>query len=153
MKESVLRPGARAALLAFLFDQATKALAITAAPLLSEGIDVLPGFSLVLVRNTGISFGMFGAVPWWLLALGGTGISAGLGVWLWREDDRLTGTALGLVIGGAMGNVVDRVRYGGVTDFIDLHAGSYHWPAFNLADVAIFGGAALLAARSFRTGH
>ncbi|MHA1107487.1 MAG: signal peptidase II [Alphaproteobacteria bacterium] len=99
-----------------------------------------PFFNLVLVHNRGVSFGMFGSAPEWLpwaLALFAVMISAVLAIWLWRTGDRLLASALGLVIGGALGNVIDRIRYGAVVDFLDFHAAGYHWPAFNVADAAI----------------
>lgn len=68
----------------------------------------------------------------------------GLSVWLWRTRSRLGGMALGLIIGGALGNIADRMRWGGVTDFLDFHFDTYHWPAFNFADVAIVCGVGLL---------
>ena len=74
-------------------------------------------------------------------------------IWLWRAPDRLTAAALGLIIGGALGNVLDRLRYQAVPDFLDFHYGTYHWPSFNLADVAIFCGAALLFWDSFRSAQ
>jgi len=79
-----------------------------------------------------------GIVPWWGLVVLATAIMAWLLIWLWRAPDRLTAAALGLVIGGALGNVIDRLRYQAVPDFLDFHFGTYHWPSFNLADVAIF---------------
>ena len=91
-----------------------------------------------------------GIVPWWGLVVLATAIMAGLLIWLWRAPDRLTAAALGLVIGGALGNVIDRLRYQAVPDFLDFHFGTYHWPSFNLADVAIFCGAALLFWDGFR---
>ena len=71
-------------------------------------------------------------------------IVAVLATWLWRAQSRVLSVALGLVIGGALSNVLDRVRHGAVTDFLDFHFATYHWPAFNLADMAIVAGAALL---------
>lgn len=107
--------------------------------------------NLVLVRNDGISFGMLGGiVPWWALILLAVAIIAWLVIWLWRSHDSMVGSALGLIIGGALGNVVDRLRFGAVTDFLDFHAAGYHWPSFNIADVAIFCGAALLVWDSLR---
>ncbi len=104
-------------------------------------------FNLVMVWNRGVSFGMFGGLgeigPWILSALA-TAIAIGLSVWLWRADTRLIGTALGLIIGGAIGNVIDRIRFGAVVDFLDVHAFGYHWPAFNIADSAITIGVGLL---------
>jgi signal peptidase II len=76
-------------------------------------------------------------------------IAAGLLVWLSRERDRASALAIGLVLGGAIGNVIDRLRHGAVVDFLDFHLSGYHWPAFNLADSAIVVGALLLVAESF----
>jgi signal peptidase II len=69
-------------------------------------------------------------------------------IWLWRADTKGVACALGLVIGGAVGNVIDRVRFGAVVDFLDVHAFGYHWPAFNVADSAICVGAAILILES-----
>ena len=91
-----------------------------------------------------------GIVPWWALVLLAFAIVAWLSVWLWRAQGRVVSAALGLIIGGALGNVADRMRFQAVTDFLDFHLGAYHWPAFNLADVAVVCGAALLILDSFR---
>ncbi|MEM8694307.1 MAG: signal peptidase II [Pseudomonadota bacterium] len=135
---------------AFGLDQGTKALALNN-PAIENGVEVLPFLNLVRVLNDGVSFGMLGGVvPWWgLIALAAV-IVAWLLIWLWKTPDRLTATALGLIIGGALGNVFDRLRYQAVPDFLDFHYGSYHWPSFNFADVAIFCGAALLFWDGFR---
>ncbi|WP_339325388.1 signal peptidase II [Pararhodospirillum photometricum] len=84
--------------------------------------------------------------PWnaWILSGLAAGITVFLLVWLRRAETSLQVFALGLVIGGALGNVIDRVLYGAVVDFLDVHGFGYHWPAFNLADAAISTGAALL---------
>ena len=142
--------GLAVAAAALALDQGSKALALNS-PSLAGGVEVLPVMNLVLVRNDGVSFGMLGGlVPWWALVLLAFAIVAWLSVWLWRSQCRVVSAALGLVIGGALGNVVDRVRLQAVTDFLDFHVGAYHWPAFNLADVAVFCGAALLVWDSFR---
>ncbi|MBC7136816.1 MAG: signal peptidase II, partial [Oceanibaculum nanhaiense] len=73
----------------------------------------------------------------WILSLVAIIIAAGLFVWLRRARNPLLAVALGLVIGGALGNVIDRVRFGAVVDFLDFHISGYHWPAFNIADAAI----------------
>ena len=104
--------------------------------------------NLVLGFNTGVSFGLFGQAPAWLLMAFTLAIVAGLLVWIHRSDSRLTASALGLVVGGALGNLLDRLRQGAVADFLDFYIGSYHWPAFNLADVAIVCGVGLLLVES-----
>ncbi|MBM9595137.1 signal peptidase II [Roseitranquillus sediminis] len=142
--------GLAVAAAALALDQGSKALALSS-PSLPVGVEVLPVMNLVLVRNDGVSFGMLGGLlPWWALVLLAFAIVAWLSVWLWRSQGQVVSVALGLVIGGALGNVVDRVRLQAVTDFLDFHVGAYHWPAFNLADVAVFSGAALLVWDSFR---
>src|SRR3546814_7727570 len=93
----------------FALDQGSKALAL-GFPLPAAGLEVLPVLNLVLVRNDGVSFGMLGGVvPWWVLALLGLAIVAVLSVWFWRAQTRLAAASLGLVIGGALGNVLDRL--------------------------------------------
>jgi signal peptidase II len=108
---------------------------------------LLPFFNLVEVWNPGISFGMFRELTHgqWLLSGMAIVITVILLRWLWRTDDRLTATALCLVIGGAIGNIIDRLRYGSVADYLDFHLGGYHWPAFNVTDMAIVIGVGLLA--------
>lgn len=109
-------------------------------------IEVTSFFNLVMVWNTGITFGMFGNSAWgrWAFAALALGIVAILVSWLARATYRFLATALGLVIGGALGNVIDRVRWGAVADFLDFHAFGWHWPAFNVADSAIVIGVGLL---------
>jgi signal peptidase II len=110
-------------------------------------IELTPFFNLVLVWNRGVSFGLFNTDSSWNgYVLSGIAIAiiAVLLVWLRRVDRWMLATAIGLVIGGAIGNVIDRVRFGAVCDFLDLHAFGYHWPAFNVADSAISVGAAIL---------
>lgn len=110
-------------------------------------IELLPVFNLVLVWNQGISFGLFqagsGLGKWFLVGVALV-ICGVLVVWLRKADTRREVAAIGLIIGGAVGNVIDRLVHGAVVDFIDWHVAGYHWPAFNLADAAIFIGAALL---------
>ncbi|MHA1598954.1 MAG: signal peptidase II [Alphaproteobacteria bacterium] len=110
-------------------------------------IEVTPFFNIVLAWNRGVSFGMFnndadGAQ--WLLSGVAMVIVTVLLVWLWRCENRLLATAIGLIVGGAVGNVIDRMNYGAVVDFLDFYAAGFHWPAFNVADSAIFVGAAVL---------
>lgn len=109
-------------------------------------IPVTPFFNLVMGWNRGVSFGMFNsetAVAWVFIALA-LAIVVFLGLWLRKAERALVAAALGLVIGGAIGNVIDRARFGAVADFLDFHALGRHWPAFNVADAAISLGAAFL---------
>jgi len=99
------------------------------------------------VRNRGVSFGLFNndaAINGVLFSLLAAVIVAALLVWLWRAQGMLLPAAIGLVVGGAVGNVVDRLRLGSVVDFLDFHLGAWHWPAFNLADAAICIGVGLM---------
>jgi len=123
-------------------DQASKewALANLFAP--SRQITVLPFFDLTPVWNPGISFGLFAEIP----AVMSTAIpvfATLVVIWLYFQLPSLTAiqrVGAGLISGGALGNVIDRLRFGRVVDFIDVHLFSYHWPAFNIADSAIFVG-------------
>lgn len=107
-------------------------------------------FNLVLVWNRGISFGLLGdggPSQAWLLAAFGTLVAGGLLIWLHRGDlTRMAGMGVSLIVGGALGNVVDRLRFGAVVDFLDFHMAGWHWPAFNVADAAITVGVILLLA-------
>lgn len=135
---------------AFALDQATKEIALRCAAC-ARDVEVLPFFNLVLVRNDGVSFGMLGGIAaWWALALLSMIIVAMLLVWLWRSSNRWLNTGLGFIIGGALGNTIDRLRHEAVIDFLDFFVGTYHWPAFNFADVAIFCGAFVVLLDGFR---
>ncbi|MEM7045410.1 MAG: signal peptidase II [Pseudomonadota bacterium] len=144
---SSLRHGLLIAILVIVFDQITKWIALDGLDFGQNPIAVTPFFNLVLVWNRGVSFGMFNnagdAGPWILSGLA-IAIVIGLLYWLRQAEGRMIISALGLVIGGALGNVIDRFRFGAVVDFLDFHIAGYHWPAFNVADAAICVGAALL---------
>lgn len=146
--------GIMAALAAGAVDQATKFWALsTLWPPYSGGITVLPVLNLRLGFNTGVTFGMFAdsaAGAAWVLVLVTLAITAFLLHWLWRTASRAEALALGLVIGGALGNAVDRLRIGAVVDFLDAHYAGWHWPTFNMADVAIVCGVALLILTGLR---
>lgn len=104
-------------------------------------------FNLVSAWNTGVSFSMFndlGGMGVYILSAFSMIVAGFLIWWLSREKERLMQVALGLVIGGAIGNVIDRLRIGAVFDFLDFHYAGHHWPAFNLADSFICLGAALI---------
>ena len=113
----------------------------------APGVEVTSFFNLVTVWNRGVSFGLFSndsQMGPWLLSAMALAISIALVIWLRKAETRWLATALGLVIGGAIGNVIDRMRLGAVYDFLDFHAFGYHWPAFNVADMTIFIGVGLL---------
>lgn len=120
-------------------------------------VEVIPGFfQLTLVHNTGMAFGLLGGVTFpgkaWLL----TAVSAGLLVaivWFaWRAGPLSMMTVVGItaMLSGAVGNILDRVLYGYVVDFLDVYIGSAHWPAFNIADAMICTGVGLLVLESVR---
>jgi signal peptidase II len=133
-----------------VLDQLTKLLVIGIFPLYSMRV-VIPGFlNLVHARNTGAAFSLLaGANTWWRQALfvGLTIIVLGILLFSYgklSKNDYWTKTAYALISGGAVGNLVDRLRLGEVVDFLDFYIGSYHWPAFNVADSAITIGACML---------
>ena len=140
------------ALAVAVLDQFTKELALAG---LQRPIALLPSLNLVLVLNPGAAFGLLaragGWQQWFLTGVAGA-ISAFILVWLWRtpSGSRLLPASLALVLGGAAGNLVDRVMRGAVVDFIDVYYGRFHWPAFNVADSAITVGVALLVLSSLR---
>ena len=106
-----------------------------------------PFLRLVYAENPGAAFSFLatqGEWARWLLCAFSAAACLLLVAWLWRAPPRLEGAALSLILGGAFGNLIDRWRLGYVVDFIDVHAGVYHWPAFNVADSAITLGALLL---------
>ncbi len=141
------------AALVIVADQATKLLAESHL-LFHEPVRLLPVLSLTLSYNQGAAFSFLGSASGWqrwffiLLALG---VSLVLIAWLRRlgPGNRWLGTALSLVLGGALGNVIDRFAYGHVIDFIDAHYQHWHWPIFNVADSAISVGVVMLLVHSF----
>lgn len=145
----------RVALLAavvVVLDQLTKAVALERLPP-GVPVDLAPWLSLTLVMNPGLAFGVLAGVPtgWrWVVAA----LSLAALVVLARVALRVLPTqgwpgavAVGMIFGGAVGNLIDRLRWGAVVDFVDVHWQGYHWPAFNVADSAITVGVALLALR------
>jgi len=117
-----------------------------------QNIQILPFFDLSMVWNRGVSFGMLQAdsvLARWGLVGFTVAITLGVLVWLWRNDDCLNAVALGAILGGALGNIHDRLIYGAVADFFDFHLMDAHWYVFNVADAAISIGVALLLIRSF----
>jgi len=149
IRRAALAGGALAAALAV--DFVSKWLILNVIMVPPRTIEIAPFFNLTLGFNPGVSFGMFGDffVKQPLLLAGLTGvIAAGLFVLAVRAAKRIETCAFGLIAGGAVGNVVDRVRRGAVTDFLDFHIDGWHWPAFNMADVMIVVGVGLLIAGS-----
>lgn len=150
-----LRLGLLVAGTIFIIDQMTKwwiVFDVMAAP---KTIAVFPSFNLVMGWNRGVSFGMFdGESPLnkWLLIILALTVVTVLLVWLKRAENRLVGFALGLIIGGAFGNITDRIHFGAVADFLDFYIGAYHWPAFNVADAGITVGAVILVLDSLIRG-
>jgi len=151
-RDRYLRTGLVAAILVLLADQASKWAILSPLDLPGRGQIVLaPVLNLSMVWNRGVTFGLLtGFGEWGHLVLAGLAICvvAALGVWLRRAETRLAAIALGAIAGGAIGNVIDRVRFGAVVDFIDAHVstpwGEFHWYVFNLADAAIVCGVAAL---------
>jgi signal peptidase II len=136
-----------------LADQLTKWLVLARfAP--GERIELTSFFSMVLVFNKGAAFSFLAAAAGWqtpLLAAFALGAALVVSVLLVRAPQRrMLCTGLALILGGALGNLVDRLRFGHVVDFLDFHAAGWHWPAFNVADSAITIGAALLILDGFR---
>ncbi|AWB50758.1 MAG: signal peptidase II [Rhodobacteraceae bacterium] len=135
---------------AVVADQLTKTAALS---LLSQGtaVPVLPGLNLSLGFNTGASFGMMGGFmagkPLLMAALTGA-LTIAFAVMAFRAQPALERAGFALVVGGALGNIIDRLRQGAVTDFLDFYWRDWHWPTFNVADIAITLGTVLILAAS-----
>lgn len=132
----------------FLADQASKVWLIHGFGIGErQPLELAPFFTLVMAWNPGISYSLFpasspaGRLTLLAVTLAATGL---LGLWMWRAQTRLSTLALALLVGGALGNAVDRAVYGAVADFFHFHVGSFSWYVFNLADVAIVAGVGLL---------
>ncbi|HEY4801728.1 MAG TPA: signal peptidase II [Paraburkholderia sp.] len=142
-----LAPWLGVAVIVILADQLTK-IAINKVFSYGEGRVITPFFNLVLVYNKGAAFSFLSAAGGWQRwAFTVLGVAAALVIcYLLKRHatQKLFCTALALIMGGALGNVIDRLLYGHVIDFLDFHVGGWHWPAFNLADSAITIGAVLL---------
>ncbi len=143
-----------------VIDQAAKLWLLAAFDLAGRGhVTVTPFLDLLLTWNTGISYGLLqqeGAIGQWALLAFKAAAVVLLWIWLARAPSRLTAAALGLIIGGALGNAIDRLHWPGVMDFVLLHietaGGSFRWYVFNLADVAIVAGVVGLLYDSLRAG-
>ena len=155
------RYGLGVALIAALIDQASKVYLLFVYELGARGrVEVLPFMDFVLTKNTGISYGLFqsqGALGQWILLAIKAAAVVFLIVWLARSTTRLMALSLGLIIGGAVGNAIDRMAYGWVADFVLFHASTatwrFYWYVFNLADVAIVAGVVGLLYESLFPGR
>ena len=149
------RRGFLVAFVIFALDQLTKW--IVTGPLgvdqIGDQIVLLPIFNLTYVENNGISLGLLNAtndVGRWMLVALTTAIAVGVAVWITREKQRWDQVALGMVLGGALGNILDRVRHGYVVDFADLHFGEFRpFLIFNVGDAAISIAVVILLLRAF----
>ena len=148
--------GAVSAVLVFAADQASKLWLLRGFDLPARSpVAVAPGVDLVMAWNRGVSYSLLTSdtdAGRYLLIAATLLASVALAVWLWRSTTALTCLAIGLLIGGALGNLVDRVSYGAVVDFVFLHAGSVRWYVFNGADCAITAGVGLLVIEWFGSG-
>ena len=143
-------------LLAVLLDQLSK-LWVAHDMQLYQSINVMPYVNLTYVHNTGAAFSFLSeAGGWqrWFFAALAIVISTVIAVWLSRlkAQETLMAVSLSLVLGGAIGNLIDRLAYGYVIDFLDVYIASWHWPAFNVADSAITLGVVLMLLESFGVG-
>jgi len=144
------------ALAAMALDRLTKWLVTRSIPL-DDVVPIIPGFfRLTHLENPGAAFSLFAESPspfktGLLVAISGAAlVIVGLLLWMRRNDFNRTTLALALIMGGAVGNLWDRLADGRVTDFLDFYIGTHHWPPFNLADSAIVVGALLLFSRTLR---
>ena len=152
MRKSALGFGVAA--MVFVLEQITKWLVLGPLDLRNtQSVEVLPIFRLNYTENHGISLGLFQAssdAMRWVLVLVTAAIAIGVAWWIGREEKRWDQIALGMVLGGALGNILDRVRHGYVVDFADLHFGDFRpFFIFNVADAAISIGVAILLLRAF----
>jgi lipoprotein signal peptidase len=118
-----------------------------------RSVPVLPVLNLTLVWNRGVTFGLLNTLGDWsapALGVAALAIVVALGVWLRRAERGLVAVALGAIAGGAVGNVIDRVRFGAVVDFIHVHVSGWSWYVFNVADAAIVCGVAALVLDGLR---
>lgn len=139
--------------LAFILDQLSK-IWIDSNMSLYQSISVLPGFNITYVHNYGAAFSLLSeAGGWqrWFFAVLAATISIGIIVWIKKlqQHETLSAISLSLILGGAIGNLVDRVMYGYVIDFFDVYYQTWHWPVFNIADSAITVGVVVMLYESF----
>ncbi|MBM4190156.1 MAG: lipoprotein signal peptidase [Betaproteobacteria bacterium] len=150
-----MRKGLGLAALVIILDQLSKWAVLASLPLYAS-IELTGFFNLVHVRNEGAAFSLLADQPGWqrffFIALSLT-VSAFIIGWLRKPAPALQHTALALILGGALGNAIDRILHGNVVDFLDFHLLGWHWPAFNVADSAIVLAAGMLIWMSLRPPH
>jgi signal peptidase II len=150
---SAARIGLWTALATLILDQASKLYTLFVYDLpVREPVRLAPFLDLIVVWNRGISYGMFQQstdLGRWILIVVSLAAALALSLWIRRAEGRLLAASLGLIVGGAIGNAIDRVAYGAVFDFIHIHVGSFSWYVFNVADAAIVAGVAGLLYDSF----
>ena len=142
-----LRLGLILILVVIIVDQASKYWILLRVMNPPKIISVTPYFNIVLTWNRGVSFGLFnneGNLGVWIFSILALFIVVILLFWLWTVESKLIAASLGAIIGGALGNVIDRATHLAVMDFLDFHLGGMHWPAFNVADSFITSGAVVL---------
>jgi lipoprotein signal peptidase len=154
-RRSLIFLGIVAALAVLAADQASKWWVLTVLDLPALGsVAVLPVLNLTMVWNRGVTFGLLNSLGSWsapALGVGALLVVSALAVWLTRADRPLVAGAIGAIGGGAVGNVIDRLRFGAVVDFIHAHAFGWSWYVFNVADAAIVCGVAALLFDGLRT--
>lgn len=152
-----LRLGVGIAAVIFVVDLASKLWVLDGLALEATGpIRITPFLDFVLVWNRGVSYGLFqqdSDLGRWLLVGVTVVATIALATWMARTTSRLSAVALGLVVGGAVGNGVDRVVYGAVVDFVHFHVADFSWYVFNVADAAIVAGAVLIVIEALRGGR
>ncbi len=145
--------GFTAALVTLVLDQASKLYTLFVYDLpVKEPVELAPFVKLIMVWNRGISYGLFqqnSDLGRWVLIVVSILAAIGLSFWISRAAGRVLALSLGLIVGGALGNVIDRLAYGAVFDFIQLHIGTWSWYVFNVADAAIVAGVVGLLYDSF----
>ncbi|TVR10562.1 MAG: signal peptidase II [Salinarimonadaceae bacterium] len=141
------------ALATFVLDQASKLWLLFVYELpMREPVALAPFVDLIVVWNRGVSYGLFqqeSETGRWLLVAFSLAAALGLGIWMVRTSERLLAASLALIVGGAIGNAVDRVAYGAVFDFVHVYFGTFSWYVFNVADAAIVAGVIGLVYDSF----
>lgn len=150
--------GLKVAVVTAVIDQAHKWWMLLVYDIQSKGrVHVTPFLDLIFVKNTGISYSMLDQSSYsWQIALAAFAVCAALALWVWLcrgATNRLMAWSIGLIIGGAIGNAIDRILIGGVADFFSLHAFGFYWYVFNIADVAIVAGVIGLLYESFITSR